>query len=622
MVRLLLLAVLLLASMAVVPVQAADDHIVARGILEDPAGQLTVAEVDGMAFQPAPAIIAKGYTASVFWLRLEIRPSEDGTPLVLRVRPAYLDLVTLYHADPTAPSGWRERASGDRIPFADREVSSAALGFLVDPTPRNTVYFLRIASTSTILVQAEALERSVAGMRDRWLDLRQYLTLSIMIAIWVWAVNDYVLRRDRVIGLFVVSHFAVIVYNTFIMGYGAFLFASAPSGFVDAVTSLGVLLSGMLSILTGTTLIRQARPRRITLLPLDAMIALGVLAVVLFFAGQVRFALQLNAMLVLLVGPFAIVAVFTTRIDAPPGRKALRIAYSAQSVALLMTMVPLVGLSGATSWNLDAMLVHGLLSALPMFLLLRLRSIQQQRRAAEMELHLGLARQQLAIERAQTELQGRFLAMLTHELRTPIAVARMAVTALRGPSEQQRLIGAAFDNMEGIIERTAYADRLEQDLLEVRRERIDIAAMLASAAARSAAANRIRIEAQRPPPIVTDRHLLSVVLDNLVDNAAKYSAPGSTIGIRAAAQKHEDTAGFGSPSKTSRARRAFRNRTGCSRSSIGRPVHSIRAARVWDSTSSMVWSSCSAARSAMPKRREGCGSSCGCRADRRGDRRQ
>ncbi|MBB5754860.1 7TM-DISM domain-containing protein [Prosthecomicrobium pneumaticum] len=540
----LLLALLLVAPLGAVPAFAADDHVVSRGLYEDATGRLTVAEVAGMAFQPAPAIVAKGYTASVFWLRLEIRPSATGAALVLRVRPTYLDEVTLYRPDRTAPSGWRAQLSGDRIPYADREVSSAALGFLVDPAPGGTVYFLRVASTSTILIQAEALEGSVAAMRDRWLDFRQYLTLSIMIAIWAWAVNDYVLRRDRVIGLFVISHFAVIAYNTLIMGYGAFLFASAPPGFVDAVTSLWVLLSGMLSILTGTTLIRQARPRRITLLPLDGMIALGVLALVLFFAGQVRFALQLNAMLVLLVGPFAIVAVFTTRIDAPPGRRALRIAYSAQSVALLMTMVPLVGLSGATSWNLDAMLVHGLLSALPMFLLLRLRSLQQQRRAAEMELNLGLARQQLAIERAQTDLQGRFLAMLTHELRTPIAVARMAVSALKGPNEQQRLIGAAFDNMEGIIERTAYADRLEQNLLEVRRERIDVAAMLATAVARSAAAERVRIDADALPPVTTDRQLLSVIFDNLIDNAAKYSAPGSTIGIRAVPQKHGGVAGL------------------------------------------------------------------------------
>ncbi|MFD2032135.1 7TM-DISM domain-containing protein [Ancylobacter dichloromethanicus] len=94
----------------------AQDHIVGRAVLEDPEGTLSIEDVTGRAFAPAGPILARGYTPSTHWLRLTVRPG-DGGPLVLRIRPTYLDRVELYEPDANAPGGWKRDVTGDRTPF-------------------------------------------------------------------------------------------------------------------------------------------------------------------------------------------------------------------------------------------------------------------------------------------------------------------------------------------------------------------------------------------------------------------------------------------------------------------------------------------------------------------------
>jgi signal transduction histidine kinase len=45
-------------------------------------------------------------------------------------------------------------------------------------------------------------------------------------------------------------------------------------------------------------------------------------------------------------------------------------------------------------------------------------------------------------------------------------------------------------------------------------------------------ADRLQLIAEPAPDVESDRHLLKIILSNLVDNALKYSAPGSHIDCR------------------------------------------------------------------------------------------
>ena len=96
---------------------ADDDHIVTRSVFEDKSGTLSIGEVVSQPFQPADLVLSAGYSPSVHWLRLTVRPRADGDPLVLWIRPTFLDEVTLYEPDALASGGWARRVTGDRVPF-------------------------------------------------------------------------------------------------------------------------------------------------------------------------------------------------------------------------------------------------------------------------------------------------------------------------------------------------------------------------------------------------------------------------------------------------------------------------------------------------------------------------
>lgn len=84
----------------------AHDFVTERAWVEDPAGTMTLAEV-----QQAPATafdnkyFTRGFSRSTFWLRLRIDPNASSEhpaadKLVIRIRPPYQDQVRLY--DPLA----------------------------------------------------------------------------------------------------------------------------------------------------------------------------------------------------------------------------------------------------------------------------------------------------------------------------------------------------------------------------------------------------------------------------------------------------------------------------------------------------------------------------------------
>ena len=142
--------------------------------------------------------------------------------------------------------------------------------------------------------------------------------------------------------------------------------------------------------------------------------------------------------------------------------------------------------------------------------------------------------------------KDEFLATLSHELRNPLAPIRSAIEVIRLARGDQELIERARATMERqllhlvrITDDLLDVARITQDKVQLRRERIDLRAVLQSA-----------IEATRPI-IDAQAHTLTVdmpegpiwadvdftriaqAVSNLLSNAAKYTEPGGHIGVTA-----------------------------------------------------------------------------------------
>ena len=166
------------------------------------------------------------------------------------------------------------------------------------------------------------------------------------------------------------------------------------------------------------------------------------------------------------------------------------------------------------------------------------------RLAEERRLALEDASAALNAERKMAESQRHFVAMVSHEFRTPLAIIGATNQSLRVLIDPDNLevtkrldkIAHTMDRLTQLIDHTLSRERLETGLTaQIEPFALDTwLAEQSSMAQLLAPLHRVELsladELKADPPLLRgDRHLLSVAWMNLVDNAVKYSPAGSEI---------------------------------------------------------------------------------------------
>lgn len=523
---------------------AAEDHIVARAVFEDAGGTLTIHEVSAQAFQrnfqPAGEILSAGYTPSVHWLKLTVRPRVDRAPLILWIRPTFLDEVTLYEPDALAVGGWASKVTGDRVAFADRHWSETSLGFPIPPSASDVTYYLRLKTTSSSLLGVEALGLQDARAMDFRIDMLMFIYAALMLWILFWAVMEFIQTRSALLGWFIPMQIAYLLYAAAIMGYLAPLFPTAPAPVLDVATSFLVCGVTLVSLVFHRILIVRFAPSAIALSSMDMFILASVSSIMLLALGFFQWGLFINAHLAFLAAPLLIFLAFTAKREALPGLAVLRVIYTMQAVSLVVTIPPILGSVNVIGGALLLGVIQGLISASLIFIFLYLQARQIRKQGVQTVINLQLTEQKLETERDQLDLQSRFLAMLTHELKTPLSVVRVSLDAMKVEGEFPGRIARALKSINDIVERLAQTDRIDQNEIPSWLEPCDIRVEIDALIPADAGNGRIRVTAVTVPLVMCDMKLLGVALGNLIDNALKYSPPDSLVDIRVAP---EDRAG-------------------------------------------------------------------------------
>jgi two-component system OmpR family sensor kinase len=142
------------------------------------------------------------------------------------------------------------------------------------------------------------------------------------------------------------------------------------------------------------------------------------------------------------------------------------------------------------------------------------------------------------------ERQRRFTGDASHQLRTPLAgmLGQVDVALLRdrSPEEYRRVLEAVrsqVHRLRQIVETQLFMARADAESLKPQMERLDLARWLPTHLESWREHSRwadIAFQNTAPGKIETNAHpqLLAQLLDNLLDNAAKYSSPGTPITVR------------------------------------------------------------------------------------------
>jgi signal transduction histidine kinase len=319
-------------------------------------------------------------------------------------------------------------------------------------------------------------------------------------------------------------------YATNYMGYyRIFLGHLIPAQWLDTLHSVFVLLMPAVYLFFSRQLVREYRPKRWmmrVLWPFQGYFLVGFLLLV---TGHELLALELNLILAL-VAQLWVCLIFLGGINPelkdsdnhPPLARGWALLYSAATAASFgVLLLPALGMVDATETSLYRNMLQAAVPFVFMAVLVHKRNRQldrwQQRQVARAE-------QTAALEKNRREDSEQFLAMLTHEIRTPLTVMAYATKTDMPEGALGEHVKSGIREIDDLIERCIQADRADQVNLPITKETVTVERLVDNLKKRfNASRIQWRIDVPVDLSLSTDVALLEVVLSNLLDNALKYS---------------------------------------------------------------------------------------------------
>ncbi len=512
-------------------------------VLVDPQGRETIETVSQPArahdFKPAPYGFSAGYTRKVHWLRFKLfappLDADGGRRLYVEFYPPYLDDLQVFTPRPDG-HGFDRQVHGDLQAFSGRSVHHRAFVQKVDfPDDRPLIVYARLQTTSSSVVSIKALTPSQflghATTEYALLGLFFGLLLVGLLANIKYAFGGDPLQRAFLIHL-TAAMYMLLGVNGLLTEY---LFPDSPL-WADRSTSIGAILI----VASATYFYGKILDMKQAALWMRAIyrvvLWLGILFLPAPFLGvypETQRILILGAVLVVLAGMWRAIQLYRQRTTW--GSLHILLALACSLLGASATTLTLLGVLPGQFWLINSytLSILGTLAALQAYFILRGRL--SEARLAEARMEAGRSAAVLETERASKEAQSRFLAMLTHELKTPLSALRLCLGQIAKPGSLRKHAENAVEQIDSIIDRCDLACRFDDGRLEVAKEPCCLHDLVAGLIVKRADGGRIVLDVPQGPPVrlVTDPVLLKTILDNLTDNALKYSPAQAFINLSA-----------------------------------------------------------------------------------------
>ena len=527
-------------------------------LLEDRSAQLDLAAaLTSRGWQTAtPQTLNQGHTRAALWLKGTLY--NGGTTPVTRwlsVGALRLEDIRYYRLDTDAPVASETWLAGNRMPIDSRPVRAALSTFPVTLSPGQRIRFmLRIESRSAVGINVSVWTPAGFSEAEQRASMIEMLLAGSMLTIALYALILGSVLRDRVFLLLALSICVEMVYELAFQGYlyryvvpeGGALVLRVPSISGSATTAV-----------FAATVMAFSGIGRIAYWKWIYRALIGVMCVCCVWNafGDYRTSSSVSIVAVFVCNTVWVVSM----LDG--WRRGF-----ANARLLLLSFAP-----GCATFFLRFAVAHGALSEkwltgssaawdnLPIVLMTlliiggRSRQVQRAQQQAQGEMLEARAREQDRLEQAVGErthalqaaliaadeanrAKADFLARVSHDLRTPltsiIGFADLVQAAGGEDADRGRIIRRSANHMLAMVnDLIDYAGGANPNVL--RPEPTYIHALLDSIAhdATTLASKRgnrfiLEIRSELPPILDLDSKRILQVLDNLIDNAAKFTQNG------------------------------------------------------------------------------------------------
>ncbi len=518
---------------------------------DDLTGKLTLADIldpkNAIGFRRLKDKLNDGYSHKAVWLRFSIaRTSRFPAEAWLRLYPPYLDHVTVFvqsDRDPSKASSYRQIKLGDHIPVADRPLPGTDfLAPLSLPLKTPVTIYVRIQAISSLNFNA-----SVHTPTDMYREINTdiliqggYLAIIILFSLLNFI---YFLRiNDKLFLYFALYALAVSINYFSISGILSLIlpdFAHLISDYLADIGKGGAIL--LVSLFLISLFASELTP--FTRRYLKFMVVIGALTIL---ADPLGFYIEIAPVTsVSMLFLFFMITWLSYKAvkNNKPGGMLFFMAFGISNLGYFIHFLQLLGLVPLEWWNINNIKYASLLNIVLMTVALAENLRKSEKRAMAALRESELKSVELATERAATERQQRFLTMVSHEYRTPLAIIRSSLDIMNlQMSDQYPENSSELDKMKLAIHRLVEVmdvslakSRLSDSEEREGAVRTLLAPFMASEVEEVRAlwpkrTFRFAISLTEHA-INAEKHYLATTLFNLLDNAQKYSPPDSPIDI-------------------------------------------------------------------------------------------
>lgn len=532
----------LLGLLCVVVARASDgvsgDLIAERGFVRDAQATLTIETIEAARFTPFSGPLALGNTGITTWLRLVVPAlPDDRRRLMLVLQPATTESATVFV--PTT-DGWSVTETGSRIAFAKRATQGLNPSVPFQARPHSeTVLYVRV-KTPTATVHAQVLTPEAAAAFDNSLHVGMGLYLGFALVMTLLSASLWISTRNALWGLAALFDLATIAHSSMPLGLMA-KFVLPQAG--NVLPTLWLVLTATHLLIAGllwSRLIRMLEAPRWCEYGYLAALPVFVFSLVLILSGRGDAVLGLVNLGVLALTLWGALPMLLIRTSDPILRWVYRTLISGVIAYLLLYTLPIFGERPASLLNLYPTIPINLVSMVMVVVLLARRTMLDLRERTRLERVQLETVQRLALEQAHHAQTSGMLGMIMHEVKNPLATIQLASELLstgrtRSDEEQARRfvsIQRAVENINTVLQRCLDVDHLDHGVLNPNLQPEELTALLQHWCDQHPQRARLHVALPEALDVEVDGSLLLLLLGNLVDNALKYSPPGSIVDLR------------------------------------------------------------------------------------------
>jgi signal transduction histidine kinase len=471
-----------------------------------------------------------GYSRDAFWFKFKLDAQDYPDGVLLQAQPTYLDYVTLYWPDERGV--YHAYELGDQLAFTDRYILTRGFVFPLELADGARTGYLRLKTDSSAMLLLQAWQPQAFYSQNH----REYFYFALIIGIGLSLLFFNSLQilglRDPAFHVFmlflVVQVLAVVVINGFA---SEFLFASMPQ--VDSMMVGVVTMLLLITISLGHYYFLNLSWRDTPILFSLTWGGIG-----LGIVGVLAALLDFYVIITPLIGMYAIV-LYLAWVVYGLKRVMQRDAYAHwvvlaslsgifSSVAMIFV---LLGWLSVEHTGLYAYQLGSLFAVVSFQMIVSGKMREALGRNRQLMVEKLAAKKLVQQEQKKQREQSQFIAMLTHEIKTPLSVIQIALSNLQHRLQPHAL--SAIADINNVLERCVISEKYEANTMQQQLERIEWTAWL-QVLIEYFHVDKARVRyAQGGDAIFlqSDVTFLKIIFNNLIENALKYSPANTPVTI-------------------------------------------------------------------------------------------